>query len=116
MKMTKEIDIINVYNENVTINPIEYNIALKLFEEGEENSLLMDKIIKLLCKLYNEGVKDVKEDPKVKELLLIHDNKDKELKSIREKLNYWYCGIDNLDKQDIKQLEKKYPRRFIYTK
>lgn len=113
MKMTKEIKVINVYKEEVTIKPIEYNTALKLITEHEENALLIDYISKLVCKLYEAGAKNIKENKEVSELLAKYDAKKEELEEIRKELNYWYYGVDNLDIEDIKVIEKKYDRRRV---
>lgn len=112
-KMTKEINIINVYNEKVTIEPIPYTVALNVIELSEESALLMDKIGKLFVKLYDEGVTNIKEDIRIKKMMEVNDQLDKEEKELREKYNYWYCGLDNLDIEDKENLIKKYPRRNI---
>ena len=112
-KMTKEINIINVYNEKVTIEPIPYTVALNVIELSEESALLMDKIGKLFVKLYDEGVTNIKEDIRIKKMMEVNDQLDKEEKELREKYNYWYCGLDNLDIEDKENLIIKYPRRNI---
>lgn len=112
-KMTKEINIINVYNEKVIIVPVPYEIALKVIELSEESALLMDKIGKLFVKLYDEGITNIKEDIRIIKMMTENDQLDNKEKSLREKFNYWYCGLDNLDIEDKENLIKKYPRRNI---
>ncbi|CEN25448.1 Uncharacterised protein [[Clostridium] sordellii] len=109
MKLTKKIEIINIFNEKVIINPIEYDIALKIIELTKEQRLLTDKIGKLFVRLYDEG-KNIKENNEFKELNQLIDKLDKEERKLRKKYNYWYCGLDNLDISDKENLENKYPR------
>ncbi|HFL3653741.1 TPA: hypothetical protein ACG3P3_001465 [Clostridioides difficile] len=111
MKLTKEIEIINIYNEKVTIKPIDYDIALRTIILMEEQSLLTKKISKLFVKLYNEGITNIKENIEMKKILKLKDDMNIEEKELREKNDYWYCGIDNLDDNDTKGLIDKYKRR-----
>lgn len=111
MKLTNKIQITNIYNEETIINPIDYNVALKVIELMEEQSLIGDKIGKLFLKLYNEGVEDIRNNKDIMELFGLKDNMDKQERGLRKKYDYWYCGLDNLDKLDKQKIENKYPRR-----
>lgn len=110
-KMTKEIKIINVYNEEITVDPIDYNTALNIIELTEENSILMDKISKKIVELYNAGETDIKEKEPIKSMLKEHDKIDRLIEFMRKKHDYYYCGLDNLDIEDKKRIEQIYPRR-----
>lgn len=110
MKNTKQIEITNVYNEKVTIEPIDYNVAIKVFELMEEQSILTDTIGKLFVKLF-DNMEDIQENKELKKLKNDCDKLDNEEKEIRRKYNYWYCGLDNLDVEDKQRLLNKYSRR-----
>ncbi|NFT08424.1 hypothetical protein FDF26_15400 [Clostridium botulinum] len=97
-KMTKEIKIINVLNEEITVKSISYELALKLAKIRYEQHFLLKEIMDKLFKatqINNEELKN--------EAFKLHDKyKDIEIyiDELRTKNNYWYCGIDNLDKED----------------
>lgn len=111
MRYTKQIEIINVFNENVTIKPINYSLALEIIELMEAAHEATDKVGKLFIKLYNEGVEDIPEHKEIKKLIEESNRLHEAEKEKRNKYNYYYCGLDNLDPQDKESLLKKYPRR-----
>lgn len=102
-KMTKEIKIINVLNEEITVKSISYELALKLAKIRYEQHFLLKEIMDKLFKatqINNEELKN--------EAFKLHDKyKDIEIyiDELRTKNNYWYCGIDNLDKEDCKKYD-----------
>lgn len=109
-KMTHEIIITNIFNEVITVKTVNYNMALNLIRLTEDNALLMDDIGKKFASLYSDGL-DINSDKELKTMLDLHTQRHEEINSIRELNNYWYCGIDNLDSEDIEQIKKTYPRR-----
>ena len=111
-KYTKKIEIINVFNEKVIIEPVEYSIAIKVIELMEEQSILLDSIGKLFVKLFDNN-EDIQENKELKELQNKCNKLDEEEKALRKKYNYWYCGLNNLDLKDKEYLLSKYPRRNI---
>jgi hypothetical protein len=98
MKMTKQIEIINVHNEKVTIEPISYDIALMLAKVRISQHFLLDMIMDLL-RVYAETPEDELKET-IDKLKNNYDSIEKLIADIRTKNNYWYCGVDNLEEVD----------------
>lgn len=110
MRMTKRIEIINVQDKKVVIEPIDYKVALTVIELMEESSLLVKKVTDVLRKHCNE-TKNIKEIKEINSLILKRKKLEKKEEQLREQHNYWYVGLDNLDEDDIEMIKNKYPRR-----
>lgn len=113
MKYTNKIEITNVYNEKVIIKPVPYNYAIEVIETMEDHSLTLNEIGKLFVKLYDKGMDglQIKQNDDMKKLMALSDELDKKENDLRNKHDYWYCGLDNLDTEDKLKIENKYPRR-----
>ena len=98
MKMTKQIEIINVLNKKVTVEPIEYNIALMLAKVRISQHFLLDMIMDLLRAYAETPDNELKEN--IDTLKNNYDSIEKIISDIREKNNYWYSGVDNLEDAD----------------
>ena len=98
MKMTKQIEIINVLNEKVTVEPINYNIALTLAKVRISQHFLLDMIMDLLRAYAENTDKELKTT--IDKLKNNYDAIEKIISGIREKNNYWYAGVDNLEDAD----------------
>lgn len=98
MKMTKQIEIINVLNEAVTVEPISYDIALMLAKIRISQHFLLDMIMDLLRAYAKTPDNELKEN--IDKLKNNYDSIEKIISDIRTKNNYWYCGVDNLEDVD----------------
>lgn len=98
MKMTKQIEIINVLNEKVIVEPIAYNIALMLAKVRISQHFLLDMIMDLLRVYAETPNNELKEN--IDKLKNNYDSIEKIISDIREKNNYWYSGVDNLEEAD----------------
>lgn len=110
MRMTKRIEIINVLNEKVVIKPIDYKVALTVIKLKEESKLLVDKVTDMLRNQCNK-TRNIKEIKEINSLILERKKLEKKEEQLRKQHNYWYSGLDNLDKDDIEMIKNKYPRR-----
>lgn len=109
MKMTKEIIIKNVCNENIVIKSIDYGIALKLLDLEIEENTLHEKYKKRFLEIYNDNIfcNDKILDNLKEQIEEIEHQENK----LREQHDYYYCGLDNLDdvdKNKYKELREKY--------
>lgn len=98
MKMTKQIEIINVLNEKVIIEPINYDIALMLAKVRISQHFLLEMVMDLLRVFAETPDKELKET--IDKLKNNYDDIEKLIADIRNKNNYWYCGVDNLEEAD----------------
>lgn len=110
-KMTKQIEVINVLNEKVIINPIDYDIALILAKIRVSQHIVLDEIMNLLRVYADNTNEDLKAT--IDNLKKSYDTIEEIDKDIRTKNNYWYCGVDNLEDTDkenydlVKMVSKK---------
>lgn len=111
MKMTKEISFTNGYGVDVTIEPIQYDVALKLINLTEEVAIRIDKAYNRIVKLVAEGHRNPKEDAEFRQYREEQEKLEAEENQLREKYDYWYIGLENLDDTDIEAIKQKYPRR-----
>lgn len=100
MKMTKEIKLINVFDEEVTINPIPYEVKIKILELTADMDNLMNQITEEI-----RGNEDM-------ELIDTYRQKYNTLSDYRDSLNkkydYWHCGLENIDSEDRERFKHLY--------
>lgn len=98
MKMTKQIEIINVHNEKIIIEPISYDIALMLAKVRISQHFLLEMIMDLLRAFAETPNEELKET--IDKLKNNYDSIETLIADIRNKNNYWYYGVENLEEED----------------
>lgn len=101
MKMTKEIKIINAFDEEVIISPIPYDAKIKILELTTDMNILMDQIVEEIRK-NNENMELI--DTYRQKYNALSDHRD----SLNEKYNYWHCGLENIDNKDKERFKHLY--------
>ena len=103
MKMSKFITIENVLGETVDIKPIEYRVARASARARVDQHFLLEEIGQKFLKGYNENNEELKQE--AKELKVKYDEKEASISYLRNKYNYWYCGVLNLDEEEQEQFD-----------
>ena len=103
MKMTKFITIENVLGETVNVKPIEYRVARALARARVDQHFLLQEVIQKLLKGEKENNEELKQE--AKELKVKYDEKEASISYLRNKYNYWYCGVLNLDEEEQEQFD-----------
>ena len=100
MKMTKEIKIINVFDEEVIINPIPYDVKIKILELTADMDSFMNQITEEI-----RGSEDMELiDTYRQKYNALGDRRD----SLNEKYDYWHCGLENIDSKDKERFKYLY--------
>lgn len=101
MKMTKFITIENVLGETVEVKPIKYQVARALARARVDQHFLLQEVIQKLLQGEKENNDSIRKE--AKQLKLQYDEKESHISFLRNKYNYWYCGVLNLDAEDQEQ-------------
>lgn len=101
-KMTKRIFDKSILNREVAIDPIPYDIALKVKRLETESALILDVVSKIEAE---SSRKDLENNMMIKNLLTKDEELYKEEIELRQRYNYWYYGLDNLEDEDRKEIE-----------
>ena len=102
MKMTKEIKITNVFDEEVVISSIPYDIKIKILELTADMDELMDQIVGEIRG--NENMEVI--DTYRQKYNALGDYKN----SLNERYDYWHCGLENIDSKDRERFKHLYAR------
>ena len=100
--MTKEIKIINVFDEEVIVKPIPYKAKIKMLELTTDMDNLMNQITEEIKG--NEDMELI--DTYRQKYNALSDRRD----SLNKKYDYWHCGLENIDSKDRERFKHLYAR------
>ena len=100
--MTREIKVINIFDEEVIINPIPYKAKIKILELTADMDDLMDQIVEEVRG--NEDIEVI--DTYRQKYNALDDHRD----SLNKEYDYWHCGLENIDSKDRERFKHLYIR------